>query len=86
MEKREQERADGERVVGHIPEVPRDRAVERRLSRLAGMTMGEFRRTCSGVNLQCLACGTVLRSPRRKFCDDACREIFMERLRKMGLA
>ena len=86
MEKLEMERVNGGMVLGHIPEVPRDRLVERRLSRMAGMTMGEFRRTCSGVNLQCLACGKVLRSPRRKLCDDACRRVFMERLREMGLA
>ena len=65
------------------PEVPRNRKAEKELADMAGLSLSQFRRICRGTDLQCLACGKIIHSPRRKLCDERCRKIFMERLQKI---
>ena len=69
-----------------VLEVPRDREAEKALAGMAGLSLTEFRRICRGIDLQCLACGRVIHAPRRKLCDEQCRKVFMERLKRMGAA
>ena len=69
-----------------VLEVPRDREAEKALAGMAGLSLTQFRRICRGTDLQCLACGRVIHAPRRKLCDEQCRKIFMERLKRMGAA
>ena len=69
-----------------VLEVPRDREAEKALAGMAGLSLTQFRRICRGIDLQCLACGRVIHAPRRKLCDEQCRKIFMERLKRMGAA
>ena len=69
-----------------ILEVPRDREAEKALAGMAGLSLTQFRRICRGTDLQCLACGKILHFPPRKLCDEQCRKVFMERLKRMGAA
>ena len=69
-----------------VLEVPRDREAEKALAGMAGLSLTQFRRICRGTDLQCLACGQVIHARRRKLCDEQCRKIFMERLKRMEAA